>query len=228
MIDDNSKEFIARHIGPSEDEQSKMLNLIGAKNLDELIKNTVPEKILLTDELKIEDPSSENDTLKRLKSISKQNEIFRNFIGMGYYNSITPNVILRNILENPGWYTSYTPYQPEVAQGRLEMLLNFQQLIIDLTGLDIANASLLDESTAAAEAVGLSQRLDKNNSKFVFISDTCNPQTIDLIKTRTEPFGIKLLIGNQSDYLSSIKEKIICGVLAYPDTYGSIVIQVKL
>ncbi|MGA0077486.1 MAG: aminomethyl-transferring glycine dehydrogenase [Pelagibacteraceae bacterium] len=223
MIDDNSKEFIARHIGPSEDEQSKMLNLIGAKNLDELIKNTVPEKILLTDELKIEDPSSENDTLKRLKSISKQNEIFRNFIGMGYYNSITPNVILRNILENPGWYTSYTPYQPEVAQGRLEMLLNFQQLIIDLTGLDIANASLLDESTAAAEAVGLSQRLDKNNSKFVFISDTCNPQTIDLIKTRTEPFGIKLLIGNQSDYLSSIKEKIICGVLAYPDTYGSIV-----
>jgi glycine dehydrogenase len=223
MIDDNSKEFIARHIGPSEDEQSKMLNLIGAKNLDELIKNTVPEKILLTDELKIEEPSSENDTLKRLKSISKQNEIFRNFIGMGYYNSITPNVILRNILENPGWYTSYTPYQPEVAQGRLEMLLNFQQLIIDLTGLDIANASLLDESTAAAEAVGLSQRLDKNNSKFVFISDTCNPQTIDLIKTRTEPFGIKLLIGNQSDYLSSIKEKIICGVLAYPDTYGSIV-----
>ena len=176
----------------------------------------------MTDELKIEDPSSENDTLKRLKSISKQNEIFRNFIGMGYYNSITPNVILRNILENPGWYTSYTPYQPEVAQGRLEMLLNFQQLIIDLTGLDIANASLLDESTAAAEAVGLSQRLDKNNSKFVFISDTCNPQTIDLIKTRTEPFGIKLLIGNQSDYLSSIKEKIICGVLAYPDTYGSI------
>src|SRR6056300_1330825 len=223
MIDDNSKEFIARHIGPSEDEQSKMLNLIGAKNLDELIKNTVPEKILLTDELKVEEPSSENDTLKRLKSISKQNEIFRNFIGMGYYNSITPNVILRNILENPGWYTSYTPYQPEVAQGRLEMLLNFQQLIIDLTGLDIANASLLDESTAAAEAVGLSQRLDKNNSKFVFISDTCNPQTIDLIKTRTEPFGIKLLIGNQSDYLSSIKEKIICGVLAYPDTYGSIV-----
>src|SRR6056300_137699 len=222
MIDDNSKEFIARHIGPSEDEQSKMLNLIGAKNLDELIKNTVPENILLTEELKIEEPSSENDTLKRLKSISKQNEIFRNFIGMGYNNSITPNVILRNILENPGWYTSYTPYQPEVAQGRLEMLLNFQQLIIDITGLDIANASLLDESTAAAEAVGLSQRLDKNNSKFVFISDTCNPQTIDLIKTRTEPFGIKLLIGNQSDYLSSIKEKIICGVLAYPNTYGSI------
>ena len=112
---------------------------------------TVPEKILLKDELQIDEPMSENDALKKLKSISKKNKIFRNFIGMGYYNSITPNVILRNILENPGWYTSYTPYQPEVAQGRLEMLLNFQQLIIDLTGMDIANASLLDEATAAAE-----------------------------------------------------------------------------
>ena len=223
MIDDNSKEFIARHIGPSEEEQSKMLSLVGAKNLDELIKNTVPEKILLKDELNIEEPGSENDTLKKLKSISKKNEIFRNFIGMGYYNSITPNVILRNILENPGWYTSYTPYQPEVAQGRLEMLLNFQQMIMDLTGMDIANASLLDESTAAAEAVGLCQRIDKNNSKYVFISETLNPQTIDLIKTRTEPFGIELLIGNQKEFLQSIKDKIICGVIAYPDTYGEIV-----
>ena len=223
MIDDNSKEFIARHIGPSEEEQSKMLSLVGVKNLDELIKNTVPEKILLKDELNIEEPGSENDTLKKLKSISKKNEIFRNFIGMGYYNSITPNVILRNILENPGWYTSYTPYQPEVAQGRLEMLLNFQQMIMDLTGMDIANASLLDESTAAAEAVGLCQRIDKNNSKYVFISKTLNPQTVDLIKTRTEPFGIELLIGNQKEFLQSIKDKIICGVIAYPDTYGEIV-----
>ena len=223
MIDDNSKEFIARHIGPSEEEQSKMLSLVGAKNLDELIKKTVPEKILLKDDLNIEEPGSENDTLKKLKSISKKNEIFRNFIGMGYYNSITPNVILRNILENPGWYTSYTPYQPEVAQGRLEMLLNFQQMIMDLTGMDIANASLLDESTAAAEAVGLCQRIDKNNSKYVFISETLNPQTIDLIKTRTEPFGIELLIGNQKEFLQSIKDKIICGVIAYPDTYGEIV-----
>ena len=223
MIDDNSKEFIARHIGPSDEEQSKMLSLVGAKNLDELIKNTVPEKILLKDELDIEEPSSENDTLKKLKSISKKNEIFRNFIGMGYYNSITPNVILRNILENPGWYTSYTPYQLEVAQGRLEMLLNFQQMIMDLTGMDIANASLLDESTAAAEAVGLCQRIDKNNSKYVFLSETLNPQTIDLIKTRTEPFGIELLIGNQKEFLQSIKDKIICGVIAYPNTYGEIV-----
>ena len=222
MIDDNSKEFIYRHIGPSEKEQQKMLEAVGYKTLENLMDNTVPEKILLKEELKIDEPLSENDALKKLKSISKQNEIFRNFIGMGYYNSFTPNVILRNILENPGWYTSYTPYQPEVAQGRLEMLLNFQQLIIDLTGMDIANASLLDEATATAEAVGLSQRLDKNNSKKIFVSDSCNPQTIDLIKTRSEPFGLELIIGNEKDDLSKINEDIVCGVLAYPGTLGDI------
>ena len=222
MIDNNSKEFIYRHIGPSEKEQQKMLEAVGYKTLENLMDNTVPEKILLKEELKIDEPLSENDALKKLKSISKQNEIFRNFIGMGYYNSFTPNVILRNILENPGWYTSYTPYQPEVAQGRLEMLLNFQQLIIDLTGMDIANASLLDEATATAEAVGLSQRLDKSNSKKIFVSDSCNPQTIDLIKTRTEPFGLELIIGNEKDDLSKINEDIVCGVLAYPGTLGDI------
>ena len=222
MIDNNSKEFIYRHIGPSENEQKSMLKDIGYNSLEDLMENTVPEKILLKDELKINEPLSENDALKKLKTISKQNKIFRNFIGMGYYNSFTPNVILRNILENPGWYTSYTPYQPEVAQGRLEMLLNFQQLIIDLTGMDIANASLLDESTAAAEAVGLSQRLDKNNSKKIFVSNSCNPQTIDLIKTRTEPFGLKLIIGDEKNDLQNIKENIVCGVLSYPGTLGDI------
>ncbi len=222
MIDNNSKEFIYRHIGPSEEEQKTMLKAVGYTSLEDLMDNTVPEKILLKNELKINDPLSENDALKKLKSISKQNKIFRNFIGMGYYNSFTPNVILRNILENPGWYTSYTPYQPEVAQGRLEMLLNFQQLIIDLTGMDIANASLLDEATAAAEAVGLSQRLDKNDSKKIFVSSSCNPQTIDLIKTRTEPFGLDLIIGNEKEDLPKISENIICGVLAYPGTLGDI------
>ena len=223
MIDDNSKEFIARHIGPSQEDQEKMLQAVGAKSLEDLMKNTVPEKILLSEELNVSEPISENDALKKLKLISKKNDIFRNFIGMGYYNTFTPNVILRNILENPGWYTSYTPYQPEVAQGRLEMLLNFQQVITDLTGMDIANASLLDESTAAAEAVGLSQRIDKNNSIHVFVSSDCNPQTIDLIKTRTEPFGLKLLIGNQKDFLSNIKDKLVCGVLPYPGTLGDII-----
>jgi len=222
MIDNNSKEFIYRHIGPTDAEQESMLKEVGYNSLEDLMKNTVPEKILLKDELKIEEPLSENDALKKLKTISKQNKIFRNFIGMGYYNSFTPNVILRNILENPGWYTSYTPYQPEVAQGRLEMLLNFQQLIIDLTGMDIANASLLDEATAAAEAVGLSQRLDKSNSKKIFVSNSCNPQTIDLIKTRIEPFGLELIIGNEKSDLQNISENIVCGVLSYPGTLGDI------
>jgi glycine dehydrogenase len=222
MIDNNYKEFIYRHIGPTESEQKNMLKEIGYNSLDELMKNTVPEKILLKNELNIEAPLSENDALKKLKTISKQNKIYRNFIGMGYYNTFTPNVILRNILENPGWYTSYTPYQPEVAQGRLEMLLNFQQLIIDLTGMDIANASLLDEATAAAEAVGLSQRLDKENSKKIFVSSSCNPQTIDLIKTRTEPFGLELIIGDEKNDLLKIKENIVCGVLSYPGTLGDI------
>ena len=211
MIDNNSKEFIYRHIGPTELEQKKMLKEVGYNSLDDLMKNTVPEKILLKNDLKIEEPLSENDALKKLKAISKQNKIFRNFIGMGYYNSFTPNVILRNILENPGWYTSYTPYQPEVAQGRLEMLLNFQQLIIDLTGMDIANASLLDEATAAAEAVGLSQRLDKNNSKKIFVSNSCNPQTIDLIKTRTEPFGLELIIGDEKKTYKILKKILFVG-----------------
>tara|TARA_B100000676_G_scaffold119044_1_gene118569 strand:- start:530 stop:3151 length:2622 start_codon:yes stop_codon:yes gene_type:complete len=140
---------------------------------------------------------------------------------MGYYGTYTPNVIVRNILENPGWYTSYTPYQPEVAQGRLEMLLNFQQMIIDFTGMDIANASLLDEGTAAAEAMGLSHRLDKKDNKIVFISNDCHPQTIEVVKTRSEPLGLKVIIGNDED-LSNISEDIICGILQYPGTLGDI------
>ena len=169
MLHDTEKDFIKRHIGTSEEEQTKMLKVLGYTSLDELISKTVPEKILFTQDLDIGEPNSEYDALRKLKNLSKKNTIFSNFIGMGYYGTYTPNVIIRNILENPGWYTSYTPYQPEVAQGRLEMLLNFQQTIIDLTGMDIANASLLDEATATAEAVGLSQRLDKTNAKKIFI-----------------------------------------------------------
>ncbi len=223
MIDDTSQEFINRHIGPSKNDQEKILDFIGSKSLNHLIENTVPNNILLKDELKIGDSLSESEALKKLKNISLKNESFRNFIGMGYYNCFTPNVVVRNILENPGWYTSYTPYQPEVAQGRLEMLLNFQQVITDLTGMDIANASLLDEATAAAEAVGLAQRVSKNNSKKVYVSETCNPQVIDLIKTRIEPFGLKLLIGNQKDFIKNLSDDLVCGVLAYPDTLGEII-----
>ena len=222
MIDDTSKEFIKRHIGPSKTDQIKILDYIKSKSLEQLMKDTVPNDILLKEDLKIDDSLSESEALKKLKSISKKNETYRNFIGMGYYNCFTPNVVIRNILENPGWYTSYTPYQPEVAQGRLEMLLNFQQMIIDFTGMDIANASLLDESTAAAEAVGMAQRVNKNNSKKIFVSQNCNPQTLDLIKTRIEPFGLELLVGNTKDYIKKIDGDIICGVLAYPDTFGDI------
>ena len=222
MLKNAQKDFIQRHIGPSEEEQNIMLQELGFKNLDELIKNTVPEKILFKDDLGIGDPNSEYKALRKLKNISKKNKVYSSFIGMGYYGTYTPYVILRNILENPGWYTSYTPYQPEVAQGRLEMLLNFQQTIIDLTGMDIANASLLDEATATAEAVGLSQRLDKKDSKKLFVSSNCNPQTIDLIKTRAEPFGLELIIGDEEKELTKINEDIICGVLSYPATLGEI------
>jgi glycine dehydrogenase len=184
-----------------------------------LISKTVPENILLKEELDIGEPNSEYEALRKLKAISKKNKIYSNFIGMGYYGTFTPYVILRNILENPGWYTSYTPYQPEVAQGRLEMLLNFQQMICDFTGMDISNASLLDEGTAAAEAVGLSYRLCKNDSNIVFVSKDCHPQTIDVIKTRAEPLGLTVVIGDEN---SEIKEDIVCGILQYPGTLGDI------
>jgi glycine dehydrogenase len=219
MLKSSQKDFIKRHIGPSEADQQKMLNELGFDNLDDLISKTVPEKILLKEDLGIGEPNSEYEALRKLKVISKQNRIYSNFIGMGYYGTYTPYVILRNILENPGWYTSYTPYQPEVAQGRLEMLLNFQQMIIDFTGLDIANASLLDEGTAAAEAVGLSYRICKNDSNIVFVSKDCHPQTIDVIKTRAEPLGLTVVIGDET---TDIKEDIVCGILQYPGTLGDI------
>ena len=219
MLKNAQKDFIQRHIGPSEKEQEKMLQELGHKSLDELIKRTVPEKILFKDNLDIGDSNSEYKALRKLKSISKKNKIFSSFIGMGYYGTYTPYVILRNILENPGWYTSYTPYQPEVAQGRLEMLLNFQQMIIDFTGMDIANASLLDEGTAAAEAMGLSYRLSKTETKKVFVSKNCHPQTIEVIKTRAEPLGLEIIVGDEN---RDINENIICGILQYPGTLGDI------
>ena len=219
MLKNAQKDFIQRHIGPSIDEQNIMLKELGYKNLDDLIKDTVPEKILLKDDLDIGDSNSEYKALRKLKNISKKNKIFSSFIGMGYYGTYTPYVILRNILENPGWYTSYTPYQPEVAQGRLEMLLNFQQMVIDFTGMDIANASLLDEGTAAAEAMGLSYRTSKSEIKKVFVSKNCHPQTIDVIKTRAEPLGLEIIVGDED---KDIKEDIICGILQYPGTLGDI------
>ena len=222
MLHNSQKDFIKRHIGTSKEEQSKMLNELGYESLDDLIKDTVPEKIHFKDELSIGEPNSEYEALRKLKIISKKNQIYSNFIGMGYYGTYTPNVIVRNILENPGWYTSYTPYQPEVAQGRLEMLLNFQQMIIDFTGMDIANASLLDEGTAVAEAMGLSHRINKSDSNLIFISENCHPQTIDVVKTRAEPMGLKMIVGNDNEELDKLKEDLVCGIIQYPGTLGDI------
>ena len=221
MTDHRNKEFIRRHIGPSSEDQKKMLSYLGYNSLEEFIKKIVPEKIIENKPLDIDEPVSEHEALNQLKQIASQNKIFKSFIGMGYYGTYTPNVILRNILENPGWYTSYTPYQPEVAQGRLEMLLNFQQMVMDLTGMDIANASLLDEGTAAAEAVALCQRVDKNKLNKIFISKNCNPQTIDVVKTRAEPFNLEVIIGNDED-VKSVDGDILCGLYQYPNTYGEI------
>ena len=220
MLHNSHRDFIRRHIGTSAKDQSKMLTELGYKNLDSLIDDTVPDKIRFKDKLSIGEPNSEYEALRKLKVISKKNQVFSNFIGMGYYGTYTPNVIVRNILENPGWYTAYTPYQPEVAQGRLEMLLNFQQLIVDFTGMDIANASLLDEGTAAAEAMGLSYRLSKNDSKKVFVSSDCHPQTIAVIKTRAEPLGLEVILGNDSE-IDNIKD-LVCGILQYPGTLGDV------
>ena len=221
MTDNRNREFIRRHIGPSSEEQKQMLSYLGFNSLDEFIKKIVPEKIIENNPLDIDEPVSEHEALNQLKQIASQNKIFKSFIGMGYYGTYTPNVILRNVLENPGWYTAYTPYQPEVAQGRLEMLLNFQQMVMDLTGMDIANASLLDEATAAAEAVALCQRVDKNKLNKIFISKNCNPQTIDVVKTRAEPFNLEVIIGNDED-ISSVEGDVLCALYQYPNTYGEI------
>ena len=219
MNDNRSSEFISRHIGPSDSDQAKMLTSVGYSSMDQFIKDIVPSAILEQKQLDLQDCVSEHKALTILKAIASKNIINKNFIGMGYFGTYTPNVILRNILENPGWYTAYTPYQPEVAQGRLEMLLNFQQMIIDLTKMDIANASLLDEATAAAEAVALCQRVGKESATKVFISESCNPQTIDVIKTRAEPFGLEVIVGPVRE-LDNISGYILCGILQYPDTYG--------
>ncbi|HOI30018.1 MAG TPA: aminomethyl-transferring glycine dehydrogenase [Melioribacteraceae bacterium] len=191
--------FVDRHIGPDENEIKKMLDVIGVSSLDELIEKTVPKSIKLKDELKLDEPMTEFEFLNHLRDVASKNKIFKNYIGMGYYPTITPGVVRRNILENPGWYTQYTPYQAEISQGRLEALLNFQTMIIDLTGLPIANASLLDEATAAAEAMGMLysvRKTNKKNSNVFFVSDEVFPQTVDVLKTRSAPLGIELRIGN--------------------------------
>ena len=213
--------FEDRHIGPRKADVEEMLKVIGVESFDQLINETVPPSIRLTEKLKLDEPLTEYRFLEKLKKIAKKNKIFRSYIGMGYYNTMTPAVIQRCILENPGWYTQYTPYQAEIAQGRLEALLVFQTMIEDLTGLPIANASLLDEGTAAAEAMLMffNQRKNKSADTF-FISEDCFPQTIDVLKTRSNPHGIKLQIGNYKN--TELTENIFGVLVQYPSGYGEI------
>ena len=195
------QEFIARHIGSNTEEQQTMLTQLGYSNMNEFIKSVVPASISMQDALAMQGSVSEEDALIELQAIAKQNKVFKSYIGQGYYNSLTPTVILRNILENPAWYTAYTPYQAEISQGRLEALLNFQTMVSDLTGMDIANASLLDEGSAAAEAMTLCQRMSKSKSELFFVDENCYPQTIDVIQTRAEAFGIEVIIGRPEQAL---------------------------
>src|SRR5438876_6692369 len=186
--------FADRHIGPNADEVAQMLRELGFENLDTLVDATVPKNIRLDRPLELPKAKSENEALTELRALSSKNKVARNFIGAGYSDTITPPVIQRNILENPGWYTAYTPYQAEVAQGRLEALLNFQTMVTDLTALDIANASLLDEATAGAEAMALCHHAatDRSRNKF-FVADNCHPQTIEVVRTRAKPLGIEIV-----------------------------------
>src|SRR6266571_2027577 len=214
--------FARRHIGPSEEEMREMLRDVGFENLDALIDAAVPKNIRLDRELNLPEAKSETEALAELHAIAKKNKVARSFIGAGYYDCITPPVIQRNILENPGWYTAYTPYQAELAQGRLEALVNFQTMVTDLTALDIANASLLDEATAAAEAMALCYHAVSGRSvsnKF-FVADNCHPQTIAVVRTRAKPLGIEIVTGDFSNF--EFDDTVFGALVQYPATDGVI------
>src|SRR3954452_7629666 len=211
--------FARRHIGPNEEEVRAMLRDVGFDSLGALIDATVPNVIRLKKQLNLPEAKSEGEALADLRTIARKNKIVRSFIGAGYYDCITPPVIQRNVLENPGWYTAYTPYQAEIAQGRLEALLNFQQMIIDLTALDIANASLLDEATAAAEAMALCHAVVPNRTTF-FVADNCHPQTVAVIRTRAKPLGIDVKTGDYSQF--KFDDTIFGALVQYPTTDGAI------
>jgi len=211
--------FVRRHIGPRPEEAAAMLKLLGYPSLEAMADAAVPKAIRLTKPLQLPAGRSEHEALIALKKIASQNQVCRSFIGMGYYDCITPAVIQRNILENPGWYTQYTPYQAEISQGRLEALLNFQTMVANLTGLDIANASLLDESTAAAEAMTMCARL-KDGRNIFYVSETCHPQNIEVVQTRAKALGIEVVVGNHERF--KFTEKVFGALVQYPDTFGAI------
>lgn len=215
--------FVDRHIGPGNNDIKKMLDLIGVDSIDQLIEKTIPNSIRLKENLILDNPMTEFELMNHLKELASKNKVFKSYIGLGYYPTITPGVIKRNILENPGWYTQYTPYQAEISQGRLEALLNFQTMVVDLTGLPIANASLLDEATAAAEAMGMLfsvRKANKKSANVFFVSDEVFPQTIDVLKTRSAPLGIELRIGNHKNV--ELTDDIYGILVQYPSGNGEI------
>jgi len=211
--------FVRRHIGPRPADAGEMLKQLGYASLDAMIDAAVPKPIRLARPLQLPAARNEHEALAALKEIASQNQVCRSFIGMGYYDCITPAVIQRNVLENPGWYTQYTPYQAEISQGRLEALLNFQTMVADLTALDIANASLLDEATACAEAMTMCHRL-KDGRNIFFVSETCHPQNIEVIQTRAKALGIEIVVGSHEHF--SFTEKVFGALVQYPDTFGAI------
>ncbi|MEM7718837.1 MAG: aminomethyl-transferring glycine dehydrogenase [Pseudomonadota bacterium] len=208
-----------RHIGPSPAEMAQMLTKLDVETLDELIDQTVPAEIRQSEPLSFEKPRSERELLWEMRELAKENQVFTTMIGQGYHGTTTPPAILRNILENPAWYTAYTPYQPEISQGRLEALLNFQTMVSDLTGLEIANASLLDEATAAAEAMTMAQRVAKSKAKAVFIDENCHPQNIAVMQTRAGPLGIDCIVGAPEDLEA---KTVFAAIFQYPGTYGHV------
>jgi len=224
-INFDKERFLNRHIGPDDAETAEMLAAVSAESLDQLIRETVPEDIRLKEPLAIDEPMSEYRFLEQFRRLADQNEIFKSYIGMGYHETLTPNVILRNVLENPGWYTAYTPYQAEIAQGRLEALINFQTMVADLTGRELANASLLDEGTAAAEAMSMLYSIRRGNKRkkahTFFISEQCHPQTIDVVEGRAEPLDIKVVVGDHNE-LDVTDEQLFGVLLQYPGTDGSV------
>lgn len=208
-----------RHIGPSPEEMAEMFQVVGVETLDQLIDQTVPASIRQAEPLDFGAPKSERELLWHMRQVAKKNKVFTTMIGQGFYGTVTPPAIQRNILENPAWYTAYTPYQPEISQGRLEALLNFQTMICDLTGLEVANASLLDEATAAAEAMVMAQRVAKSKSTRFFVDENCHPQNIAVMKTRAAPLGIEIIVGAPDDLNA---EDVFGAIFQYPGTYGHI------
>ncbi|PWG16890.1 aminomethyl-transferring glycine dehydrogenase [Salibaculum griseiflavum] len=208
-----------RHIGPSPSEMEEMFKVIGVESLDQLIEETVPQAIRQAEPLDFGKPMSERKLLNHMRQVAAKNKVLTSLIGQGYYGTVTPPVIQRNVLENPAWYTAYTPYQPEISQGRLEALLNFQTMVADLTGLEIANASLLDEATACAEAMVMAQRVAKSKTTGFFVDESCHPQSIAVMQTRAAPLGIDVIVGSPDDL---DPEAVFAGIFQYPGTHGEL------